>query len=146
MITEALRNYVFNDVQHGITAGTRSSGSKVDFHHTFLHDTKANRKKFPYLIDSPFNLWALPHLFHIANPAWKPFKLPDWLLVEIEGSLKSFDEAVKTTEKTFEELFESRKRLFEPYGMLIEPNVNETYKLFNNRLEAAFRWIWIKRR
>jgi len=145
MITEALRNYVFNDVQHGITAGTRSSGSKVDFHHTFLHDTKANRKKFPYLIDSPFNLWALPHLFHIANPAWKPFKLPDWLLVEIEGSLKSFDEAVKTTEKTFNEFFEPIDEKIE-WKFAENEFFSENYKEFSDRLEAAFRWIWIKRR
>lgn len=145
MITDALRDYVLNDVQHGITAGTRSSGSKVDFHHTFLHNTKPNRKKFPYLIDSPFNLWVLPHIFHIANPVWKPFELPEWLLIEIEGILKSFDKAVGTTEKTFEEFFmpfcvECEVLFFDFNGG------GDEHKLFRNRLEAAFRWIWIKRR
>jgi hypothetical protein len=145
MITEALRDYVLNDVQHGLTAGTRSSGSKVDFHHTFLHDTKPNRKKFPFLIDSSFNLWVLPHLFHIANPSWKPFNLPEWLLVEIEASLKSFDEAVKTTEKTFEELFEPIDEKIE-WKFAENEFFSENYKEFSDRLEAAFRWIWIKRR
>lgn len=143
MITEALRDYVINDVQHGITAGSRLDGSGIDLHHAFLHDTKPNRKKFPYLIDSPFNLFAIPHLFHMANPSWKPFKSSERLLIEIENSLKNFDETMKTTEKGFDELYVlfSTNCEMEYFDL---HSIDENSGLFSHRLQAAFWWIWIK--
>lgn len=139
---DILFEMVLYQLQHGIAIGSNSGMYKVDLHHAFVHNTKPNRKNFPFLIDSPFNLWGLSHMFHIANPNWKPFKLSEMFLTLIEDSLKRFDEAIKTNEKSF-------AIIYSPFQRWLKHNINfdnaDDEKLFIHRLEASFRWIWNQR-
>ena len=43
--------------------------SPTELHHR-LHNTKVNRRKYPLLIDSVWNLVAVAHWAHIKHPSW----------------------------------------------------------------------------
>lgn len=139
---------VIDDIQHGKPIGEKGASWRIDLHHTFLHNTKRNRKTFPYLIDSPFNLTAIWHEYHIAHPDYKPFELSEAFLREIEKALAAFDEAVKTTEGTFEELYDSiGENLRVDFLINFLPAYDGTVeKLIKKRLYAALKYLWDKRR
>lgn len=146
---------VYNVIQHGKPIGEKGTSLRIDLHHTFLHDTKSNHKKYPYLTDSVFNLFALWHNFHDANRNWKPFELSEAFLREIEKALAAFDDAVRAISKTFDELYnEYYESIRADYYADFyceqfiddEENALKNYKLFITRLYAAFKYLWDKRR
>ena len=53
-----------------------------ELHHTHLHNTKPNRKRYPMLIDSLWNLTAVSHRAHMERPSWAPW--PRWSLLECD--------------------------------------------------------------
>ena len=62
--------------KHGIwcpIAAERDQQERVNqLHHTMIHDTKNNRRRFPLLIDSLWNLTAVNKDYHMAKPSWSP--------------------------------------------------------------------------
>ena len=54
-----------------------------ELHHAHIHNTKPNRKRFPLLIDSLWNLYGVCHNLHMSNPSWSP---PEgrWSLIECD--------------------------------------------------------------
>lgn len=50
-----------------ITGKPFRNTDKVDFHHAKVHNTEANREKYPYFIDSVINGVLAEHGAHLAN-------------------------------------------------------------------------------
>ena len=55
----------------------------TELHHAHIHNTKPNRKRFPLLINSLWNLYGVNHHYHMANPSWSPPK-GRWSLMECD--------------------------------------------------------------
>jgi hypothetical protein len=45
-----------------------------DLHHAMLHNTKVNRKCFPYFIHSALNILPVNHAWHLSNPSFGRLK------------------------------------------------------------------------
>ena len=135
------------NLQYGRAIGNGASAGKVDLHHAFLHNTKQNRKEFPYLIDSPFNIFGLSHLFHLSNPSWMPFFIPHEFLTLLEKALFDADIEIYTTEKTFDEIYGKLKstmtKKFREF--CVDCTQGKTI-IFEDRLLADFVWVWEARK
>ncbi len=55
----------------------------TELHHTHIHNTKPNKKRYPLLINSLWNLYGVNHQFHMANPSWSPSS-GRWSLMECD--------------------------------------------------------------
>lgn len=70
-------------MQRGMCEIAKSKGisyddprSKVeDLHHTWIHNTANNRKKFPLLIHSLWNLTGVNNQLHLNNGSWGKMSL-----------------------------------------------------------------------
>ena len=51
----------------------------TELHHTRCHNTIVNRRMFPLLIDSTWNLTLVSHKWHMQYPSWGK-----WSLLECE--------------------------------------------------------------
>lgn len=100
MISDETREellYLF-DMKCPICGQPFKNNEKVDIHHTVLHNTKANREKFPCFIDSLFNLTPVHRHCHDANPSWGDrFKEDLDEACLLESVLKAFAELSQYT-------------------------------------------------
>lgn len=71
--------------QQGKCPIAKSKGASAfpeELHHSHLHNREMNRKRFPLLIDSLWNLVAVSHKYHMENGSWTPTKR--WSLAEAD--------------------------------------------------------------
>ena len=72
--------------QHGLCAIAFSKDlleEMEELHHAHLHNTKPNRKRYPHLINSLWNLYGVSHDLHMSNPSWSP-PTGRWSLIECD--------------------------------------------------------------
>ncbi len=50
----------------------------TELHHAGRHNTGADRKLYPLLVNSLWNLVAVNHLWHMKYPAWGKQKGTEW--------------------------------------------------------------------
>lgn len=55
----------------------------TELHHTHIHNTKPNRKRYPLLLNSLWNLYGVNHHYHMAFPSWSP-PAGRWSLMECD--------------------------------------------------------------
>lgn len=56
----------------------------TELHHTHIHNTKPNRRRYPLLLNSLWNLYGVNHHFHMENPSWSP-STGRWSLLECDN-------------------------------------------------------------
>lgn len=58
-----------------IAAETGITAPITELHHAGVHNTKINRKRFPLLIHSLWNLRGVNHNIHLCNGSWGKISL-----------------------------------------------------------------------
>lgn len=67
---------------------------RLTLHH-MMHNTKGNRKKYPNLIDSVWNLQSLPQCCHVGCARSTLKKMSDFMADDLEKQLKDNPELSK---------------------------------------------------
>ena len=74
--------FLGNKHEYCVIAKSQYKRAKItELHHTYIHNTCINRRRFPLLVNSIWNLSPVNHSYHMDNDGWGKIGIyeADWI-------------------------------------------------------------------